>query len=264
MSNDSIGKTLGVAFGLCLICSVVVSTTAVKLRPEQTANKVMDKRKNILQAAGLLEEGKSVEELFRQIEPKLIDLSTGEYLDEDPQNFDARKAAKDSKENWTIPAERDFAGIKTRAQKAPVYLLKNEGKLEGVILPVSGKGLWSTLYGFLALSSDTNTVKGLSFYEHGETPGLGGEVENPKWKALWPGKKVYNENGEVVLHLTKGSVETGTPGSEFKVDGLSGATLTSRGVSQILKFWLGPDGFKPFLEKLRANQTDLAEVKIYE
>src|SRR5690606_17188592 len=114
---------------------------------------------------------------------------------------------------------------------AEVYLVNDaQGQLERIILPVHGYGLWSTLYGFMALESDLNTVVGLGFAEHGETPGLGGEVDNPSWKAKWPGKKVYKD-GEVELGLIKGTVDPSSANADWQVDGLSGATLTSNEVS---------------------------------
>ena len=133
-------------------------------------------------------------------------------------------------------------------------MVEHDGELDKIILPVRGAGLWSTLYGFLALENDLNTVAGLGFYEHGETPGLGGEVDNPKWKALWPGKEVYDD-GQVAIELIKGSVDASTRNAENKVDGLSGATLTSRGVSNLVQFWMGDNGYKLFLKNLRAGEA---------
>ena len=135
-----------------------------------------------------------------------------------------------------------------------VYLIEKDGKYDKVILPVRGYGLWSTLYGFLALENDFNTVAGLGFYDHGETPGLGGEVDNPKWKAIWPGKEIYSD-GDVAIELVKGNVDSSTPNAENKVDALSGATLTSRGVSNLLRFWMGELGYKSFLSNLRSGEA---------
>jgi len=265
-SNDSTGKTLLVASLLCIVCSIVVSTAAVALKGEQIKNKQLDKNKNILAAAGMLEQGKSVEEIFKQrLEVKLVNLETGEYLTADnattdwekaavknPVAYDQRKAAKTTGENKILDGAIDSASIKRQAKYATVYLAKNDaGEIETIILPVHGYGLWSTLYGFLALKTDTTTVVGLGFYEHGETPGLGGEVDNPKWKALWPGKKVFNDQGEVDIRLVKGAVDTSAPNAEHKVDALAGATLTSNGVTHLVQFWLGKYGFGPYLEKVK-------------
>lgn len=254
--NDGIGKTLLVAFAICIVCSVVVSTAAVVLKPAQEANKTLDRKRNILAAAGMLEPGRSVEEQFAQVQTRVIDLKTGEFTDErNPENYEPVKAAKDPSQSIDLSQEEDIAGIGRRENYALVYLVEGSGgDLDKVILPVRGYGLWSTLYGFIALESDLNTIAGLGFYEHGETPGLGGEVDNPRWKALWPGKQVYRD-GEVEIELIKGSVEPDNPRAEWRVDGLSGATLTSRGVTHLVQFWLGEQGYKPFLNNLKSGEA---------
>ncbi len=266
-NNDTIGKTLIVATLLCIVCSIVVSTAAVVLKPQQLANKSLDKKKNILAAAGLLKEGIDVDKAFEKIEVKLVNLETGEYLTEEnateawekaivanPSSYDQRKAAKTPGQNRILDSSIDIASIKRQAKYAAVYLAKgDDGKVETIILPVHGYGLWSTLYGFLALKTDLTTVVGLGFYEHAETPGLGGEVDNPKWKSLWPGKKVFDEQGNVSIRLIKGSVDASAPNAEHQVDGLAGATLTSRGVTNLLNFWLGENGFGPYITKLKAK-----------
>ncbi|GAB5414058.1 MAG: Na(+)-translocating NADH-quinone reductase subunit C [Congregibacter sp.] len=254
-SNDSIGKILRVAFALCIVCSVIVSTAAVVLKPAQVANKTLDRKRNILQAAGMLEEGKSVEEQFSVVEERFVDLSTGTFADSVPEGYDQRAAAKDPALSREVPDDADIAKVGRQAEIAQVYLVRgDDGSYEKIILPVHGYGLWSTLYGFLALEADANTVAGLGFYDHGETPGLGGEVDNPRWKAMWPGKKVYKD-GEVELELVKGSVAPGSDAADWQVDGLSGATLTSRGVSNLIAFWMGDRGFAPFLENLRKGDA---------
>ena len=135
----------------------------------------------------------------------------------------------------------------------PVYQVKEGDVVKQIILPVNGYGLWSTLYGFLAIESDGQTIVGLSFYEHAETPGLGGEVDNPKWKGLWSGKKIYEANGEVGIDVIKGSVIPGSANEAFEVDGLAGATLTSRGVGNMLKYWMGVEGYEKYLKKIQTN-----------
>jgi Na+-transporting NADH:ubiquinone oxidoreductase subunit C len=151
-----------------------------------------------------------------------------------------------------LTKEQDIASIKRRAKYATVYLVKDEqGKLQKVILPVYGYGLWSTLYGFLALQGDINTVVGLGFYEHAETPGLGGEVDNPAWKAQWVGKKIFDDQGNIAIRVTKSPVAESDPRAVYDIDALSGATLTSNGVNNLVHFWVGPDGFGPYLQKLR-------------
>ena len=253
MPKETIGKTFFVAAALCVVCSLLVSSAAVTLRPTQGVNKLLDKKRNILIAAGLIDESRPIDELFESIEARVVDLATGEYVDIDPDEYDQRNAARDPEQGVAIPAKRDPAGIKRRAKLAAVYLVYNKkGEVDKVILPVHGKGLWSTLYGFLALDiEDVNTIRSLVYYEHGETPGLGGEVDNPRWKALWNGKRAFDEEGKVAIEVVRGLVDANSPKATYQVDGLSGATITSRGVSNTLRYWLGEDGYGPFLDRLK-------------
>jgi len=183
----------------------------------------------------------------------VIELATGQYVENiDPETYDQRAAAKDPQMGVAVPPEEDIASLKRKARYAPVYLVQDKGKVQKIILPVSGLGLWSTLYGFVALDArDLNTIRGLVFYEHGETPGLGGEVDNPNWQALWDGKKAYGEDGKVKIEVIKGQVDPNRPEAQYQVDGLSGATLTSRGVDLMLKYWFSEHGFGPYLAKLK-------------
>ena len=257
MGNDTITKTLIVAGLLSIVCSVIVSGAAISLKQNQLANKDLDRKKNILMAAGLLEKDKSVEELFAKFEPKLVDLATGEYNEDITlPSFDQRKAAKSLEDGIVISKDLDLAGIKRRSKNALVYIARDEeGTLQQLILPVHGKGLWSTLYGFLALDADLTTINGFAFYEHKETPGLGGEVDNPLWKAQWVGKKAFDENRNTRIEVLKGKVNPNDQNIQYRVDGLSGATITSRGVRDLLRYWLGENGFKPFLNRLRASEV---------
>lgn len=257
MPNDTTKKTLAVALVLCLVCSVVVSTAAVALKPLQERNRATDRQRNILEVAGLLQSGRSVQQIFDdRIEARVVDLSTGEYAgDIDPAKFDQRRAAKDPARSVNIPPDEDIAGIGRRAEHATVYVVKGEeGEVRSIILPVHGYGLWSTLYGFLALSSDGDTVQGLKFYDHAETPGLGGEVDNPRWRAQWEGKQVYGDQGRVQIEVVRGNVDPSREGAEHKVDGLAGATLTSNGVTNLLHYWLGEQGFGPFLARMSESR----------
>lgn len=252
LPNDSFEKTLAVAFWLCLVCAVLVAFSAVALKPLQEGNKAADMRRNILEVVGLWQEDIDVDEVFKRFKVKVVDLRTGEIAQNlDPNTYDMRKAAKDPNLSELLPREKDVAQIKRRPKYATVYFLEGEnGALRAIVLPVWGYGLWSTMYGFLAMEPDCNTVIGINFYDQAETPGLGGEVVNPSWRALWKGKKVYDESGAPVLRLVKGSVSPGQAGADFMVDGLAGATLTSNGVSNLIRFWLGENGYKPFLDKL--------------
>lgn len=258
MSNDSTGKTLGVATFLCVACSILVSTAAVKLRPIQIENKKLDVKKNLLLAAGLIKSGNvskgDIEKAFNSIETKLINLDSGEEAtDLDVASFDLEKADKDPKMAMNIPAGDDIARIKTRSKVRPVYLVKQGGTISQIILPFHGKGLWSTMYGFLSLAPDTKTVKGIGFYQHGETPGLGGEIDNKKWQKSWEGKVVLGSDYKPTIDVIKGAVDTASSAAISQIDGLSGATLTSDGVENSVNYWVSNNGYGKFLARFRAG-----------
>jgi Na+-transporting NADH:ubiquinone oxidoreductase subunit C len=238
MSNESVSRTLLVAGLLSVVCSALVSSSAVLLRPEQARNKDLDRKKNILQAAGVYKAQRSIADQFSRFEIKVIDLSTGKFRDDiDAATFDQRKAAKSNDQGMAIAKD-------------------SNGKLAQLILPVHGKGLWSTLYGYLALDSDLTTINGFAFYEHGETPGLGGEVDNPRWKAQWIGKQAFAEDGTAWLEVLKGKTNPDSPDAIHQIDGLAGATITSRGIDSLLRYWLGEHGFKPLLDQLKSTEGE--------
>lgn len=252
--KDSVLGTIGVALALCLVCSVIVSFSAVYLKPIQQQNKTQDRKKNILAVVGMYDPSETIDSQFEQFETRVINLDSGAFADDiDPAEFDSRKASQDPADSIALSGAEDIAGIKRRSNHKEVYLVRNDDdSIRFMVLPVHGYGLWSTLYGFLALEGDARTVVGLSFYDHKETPGLGGEVDNLKWKGLWPGKLAYDQEGDVALRLIKGTVDPGAPNAEYKVDGLAGATLTSNGVSNLIQFWLSDAGYKPFLDNIRS------------
>ncbi|MDD2732304.1 MAG: Na(+)-translocating NADH-quinone reductase subunit C [Desulfuromonadaceae bacterium] len=253
MSRDSRRKVLTTAFLVCVVCSVLVSAAAVGLKQRQQQNQEEEKRRNILQIARLFDPDIAVDLQFKKVRSAVVNLASGRFdTTVDPEKFDSRRAASQPESRVIIPAEKDKAGIKARSRFMDVYLVEEAGALKQIILPVYGKGLWSTMYGFIALGPDFSTVTGFGFYEHGETPGLGGEIDNRNWLASWPGKKVYDRTGAVRLAVVKGTVDPQSPNSVHEVDGLSGATLTSRGVSNLLAYWLGENGYEPFLTQLRS------------
>ena len=256
--KESTGRTLLVALAVSLVSSVFVAGAAVWLKPVQIENRQLDKQRSILAIAGLGEAAMSareVKDLYnRRIKARVLDLDSGEYSDAyDPTLFDPLKAARDPKLSDALSSADDIALIKRRERFTTVYMVEQDGQLEALILPVRGYGLWSTLHGFVALKSDLNTVVGLGFYQHAETPGLGGEVDNPKWKALWPGKMLFDDAGKPIIQIVKGGVDPASPQAGHQVDALAGATLTSNGVDHLLQFWLGEQGFGPYLDKLRTQ-----------
>ena len=252
MSNqqETFGKTMVVVLAVCLVCSIIVSGAAVGLRPMQIANKAIDKQNKILDVAGLTT-NKTIPEIFASnIETKLVDLATGKFVSTpDAVKYDQRKAAKDPAMSVKLTADQNVAKIGRRANLATVYLVSDDsGVLQRIIIPVHGAGLWSTMYAFVAVKPDGNTVEAITYYEQGETPGLGGEVQNPRWTGLFVGKELFDANGNPAIKIVKGQAAAD---SKHEIDGLSGATLTSVGVEHTFTFWLGEQGFGPFLSNVR-------------
>jgi Na+-transporting NADH:ubiquinone oxidoreductase subunit C len=254
--KESTSRTIVVALVLCIVCSLVVSSAAVLLKDRQNVNKKIDRYTNILAAAGMLRADADIEEQFNKlVTSRVVDLNSGLFTDEvNAEGFDQLRSSKDSSMSTNLTSDEDIAKISRRENFALVYLVETDGTLSKIILPIRGYGLWSTLHGFLALENDAETIAGLGFYQHTETPGLGGEVDNPKWKALWPGKKVYKD-GRVEIQLIKGSVDPASASAEYQIDGLAGATLTSKGVTNLVQYWLGEQGFQKFLSNLRLGEA---------
>jgi len=263
--KETVSRTLKVALALCVVCSVIVSAAAVSLKPTQITNRNLDIKTNILAAAGMLQSGASkdqIEEEFARFEVKLLDLETLEYVEPSEVNvseamrYDQYRAAADPQLGRELDGDEDPASIKRKAKVARVFVLEDGEDLTRVVLPIHGYGLWSTLYGFISLEGDANTIEGLTFYAHADTPRIGGEVVNNRWKQQWVGKIVYDENDrdEPKIRLVKGGVSSGADEKEHKVDALSGATLTSRGVEDLVNYWMGERGFAPYLKKLREGE----------
>lgn len=257
--KNSTQYTLFFAALVCLICGVAVASAAVGLRERQEQNKVIDKKSKVLAAAGLLPEGPvtaaDVSRIYEEnVVPVIVELKTGEKAEGvDVETYDLQKAMKDPQTSRKAP--QNAAQVARLPKYGRVFEIQKDGRTVSLVLPVEGKGLWSTLYGFLALSADTETVHGLIFYQHGETPGLGGEVDNPRWRQLWVGRKPFNDQGEPALEVLKGAagpVDT----APHHVDGLSGATITSRGVTHLVRFWLGENGYGPTLKRYQALKGD--------
>jgi Na+-transporting NADH:ubiquinone oxidoreductase subunit C len=259
MAEQNPAKPFYSVLVLAFVCSALVAGAAVGLRPMQEANRILDRQKNILYAAGLFEKGKTIEQMFSPIETRIVNLATGEFVPEDklnPENYNQLKAALSDDLGRRLSPEEDIAKLRYQEKYSLVYLVRKDGKTEEIILPVRGKGLWSTMYAYVALDGDLNTIRGVSFYEHGETPGLGGEIENQSWQKGWQGKEIYNDKGEMALQFAKGQAATEGPAKLHQIDGLSGATLTTKGVDNLMEFWFGNHGFKPFLTQLRKDNAN--------
>lgn len=258
MARDSTGYTVGFAALVCVICGIGVAGAAVALKPRQEENKILDQQKQVLYVAGLLKPDQQaspaeVKALFeKNIRPEVIDLKTGTPAKGvEAKGFDQQRAAKDPATSTAAP--ENPAKVFRLPNNALVYHVLKDGKTDMLILPIQGYGLWSVMYGYLALDDDATTVEGITFYQHGETPGLGGEVDNPKWKAGWEGRKIFDDKGKVALTVIKG--QAGPPqAAPHRIDGLSGATITSNGVTNTIQFWFGPNGFGPYLKQFSQSQ----------
>jgi Na+-transporting NADH:ubiquinone oxidoreductase subunit C len=213
--RDSISNTLFVAVGLSLICSVLVASAAIVLKPIQLKNAEEYRQRIILEVAGLMVPGGNIAELFATVQPDTIEIASGESVE--------------------------------------IYLAKENGELQQIILPISGPGLWSTMRGYLSLAPDGNTIKGIRFYEHAETPGLGDQIDKPDWRAIWVGKKLYGPDNTPQIKVVRGFVQRdgSNPNANYQIDGLSGATLTGNGITDLVRHWAGPEGFGPYLENYR-------------
>jgi Na+-transporting NADH:ubiquinone oxidoreductase subunit C len=261
-ARDSTRYTVLFAAAVSVVCALLVSVAAVGLRDRQQANAQLYQRKNVLLAAGLIEPDQAVsasevQSIFeRRIKVRGVDLRTGQLVPEDrfdAATYDQRRARNDPAQSRAAPA--NDARVARVPNVGTVYqVTAADGSVEQLVLPIEGMGMWGRLYGFLALDRDGNSVRGLTFYEQKETPGLGAEIANPKWQALWVGRRAYDASGSPQLAVIKG--RAGPPQKDpHRVDGLSGATITSNGVSHVVRFWLSADGYAPFLKTLRSGAS---------
>ena len=243
-------KKLIIPLVACIVCAIIVSVTAVTVRPEQNLNVENEKKIKILAAAGIQTD--RVDEEFSKIKTVFVDFETDKLVIIDPA-YDHIKAASNPDLSTVIPKADDIAVLKRRENIGTIYVWVDEqNAIEKLVLPIRGYGLWGTLYGYLSLDSDLNTVRGIEYYDHKETPGLGGEVDNPNWKSDWYGKRIYNDDGSVALYVTKGASST-----DYEIDGISGATLTTNGVSNMIKYWLGENGYGPIIKNLNEEMQKI-------
>jgi Na+-transporting NADH:ubiquinone oxidoreductase subunit C len=263
MPGESMRKTIGVAFSVSLVCSVLVTTTVVSMQAMQEENRRNNRIDRILRDLAILRPGESLEAGEKRIRPFLVDLEKGEPLPEDrhtgvlnTDTYDIRTMAHSPEYGRDIRSERDLAGLGRIPRYMVVYRVRENGAADRHVFTIYGKGAWSTLYGVIALGRDLKTIEGITFYEHGETPGLGGEVDSPRWKARWRGKRAFDEKGDLRIRVIRGEVDPSSEDARYRIDGISGATATTRAVDQLVRFWLGDEGYGPFIKKLRTEEAD--------
>jgi Na+-transporting NADH:ubiquinone oxidoreductase subunit C len=256
MNNDSPQKALLVVFLVALVCSILVSVASITLKPIQLRNQLVERSKNVIALTGLIADdaalsGDEILAAVEQLDIRVVDIASGEFAaDIDAAGFDPRAAANDPELSVAIAAEDDTASLGRRSRFAIVYLVWNGDSLSRVVLPIVGQGMWSTIYGYIALEADLNTIAAVSFYEQTETAGLGDQIERPDWQALWRGRKLFDSQGKLRFRIGPGAINPNLPAAEYQVDGLSGATVTGDAVTRMVAYWFGPHGYKALLDRL--------------
>ncbi len=259
MNNDSPLKAILVVTITALVCSVLVTVTVVLLKPIKQAYQHLERNQAIVQVSGLAEDTKKLTDkeivnLYQQLEPRIVDLRTGQYDKQyNPDTFDTFAAANDSQFNVTIPNQYDIAQLGSRSQLITVYLVEEGGQLQRMLLPISGQGMWAKIYGYIALQADLNTIADITFYEQTETAGIGDQILDPGWQASWQGKQIYAAGK--LMFASDGS----EPGKnelidKHQIDAISGATVTVDAVKNTVRYWFGEHGYARFLELQRTSE----------
>jgi Na+-transporting NADH:ubiquinone oxidoreductase subunit C len=238
LPNTSGLKAVVVVLLVSMTCAIIVSVTAVTLRPIQQANLEAERKARLtmlLRAIpGIGDQDRGAEPF--SIKTVVVDLATGSIVESrEPLAYD----------------QRATAGTGRRAQYAPIHVVRRNAELALVILPVHGPGYQSTLYGYLALKPDLKTIAALTFYEQAETPGLGDRITEPAWLSKWPGTEIADEEGNLRVAVVQGDANR-----PYEVEGISGATRTGNGVTSLLRFWLGDSGFGPFLNRFATGEIE--------
>jgi Na+-transporting NADH:ubiquinone oxidoreductase subunit C len=262
MKKDSPQYAILVVMITAVVCSSLVSAAVVMLRPIQLNNQMLDRSRNIMQLTGLLPLEQTVKddqmlELYKSLDQRLIDIDAAGYnVEIDPNSFNIRRAVNDPELSVAIPTAQDLAKLGRRSRFAPVYLVWDEDTLDRLILPVRGNGMWSMLYGYIALEPDLNTISGMTFYEQNETPGLGDAITHPHWLEQWSGRQVYDFDGNPRFKVGEGIVPPGSATAGYEVDAITGATVTGKAVTSLMHYWFGPHGYQKFLTALREQPPE--------
>ena len=259
MTKDSPLRALLTVLVTAVVCSFFVSASVVVLRPIQLNNKLLERSGNVLALTGLLAADTAIEEirlleLFKGLDARVVNIDEAALDSEfDPYTFDGRKAAADPELSVAVPPAEDIAGLGRRSRFKTIYLVWKDGAVDRVVLPIRGAGMWSMIYGYISLQSDFNTIAGVKIYEQNETPGLGDQIATSHWQAKWVGKKLYDEQGEMLFRVAEGPVKEGASGAEYQIDALTGATITANAVTDLMRYWFGPNGYRPVLERMREH-----------
>ncbi len=253
LPNDSRTKTFVVAFMVASVSAVAVAVTAISLKPLQDENIARAREQRM---ADMLASVPGLADILADaegdlLETRIVDLASGTFADEiDPASFDVAAAAVDPARSTALSEADDIAGIGRRPDHAPVHILRQAGKVKLLIVPGYAAGYKSTIRAYVALEGDLNTIAAVSVYDQEETPGLGTRITEAAWLDLWAGRQVADETGAIRIEVVRGPTT-----NTFEVDGITGATRSTTGVSNIVRFWLGPFGFGPFIANLREGEV---------
>lgn len=241
MNVDTPLRTLAVAAAVALGCSILVASAVHLLRPLAPVEAFPARALAVLEAAGRLpsdaRDEARLSAAYRALDARIVDLDTGEFVDEgDPYGFDP----------WAADAMTRTPDL----SRAPVYMARDGGRLERIVFPVHGPGMWSTIYGYVALEPDLDTVASLVIVRHGETPGIGDRIEEKSWQARWKGKHIYGDGAEPRIAVVPNAR------GEHEVDLISGASVTVEAVGDFVREAFGPDGYGPFIQRFGAIERD--------
>ncbi|MDF1855944.1 FMN-binding protein [Pseudooceanicola sp.] len=248
--NDNRGKTIFVAVLVAATCSAFVTGATVLLRPIQAANRAAETQ---LRLEALISAIPGMQELLAadasaKLSTVVVDLDTGMAAREvTPATLDA--ALQEADNYRPLDAAADIAGIGTRPRYVQIYILRRDDQVQTAIFPVIGSGYNGPIEAMIALTGDMNTIAGLAVTQQSETPGLGARIEEPTWQAGFQGTVIRDPSGAMKFAVARGPAV-----SSYEVDGITGASRTGRGVTQMVRFWLGPDGYGPVIEAIRRQE----------
>ena len=241
------GKVYSVVFVLIITVfwGFVLSFAATSLREPQQANEQRNIRENILKAVGLMERE-------QKLEPEEINQLYDDSVESFLVDHEGKVIPGSSADG--VDLEEELENPDPAAWRLPVFVVTEGGKASVYAIPVYGQGLWSTLYGYLALEDDLDTVKGITFYDHGETAGLGAEIEQAWFQDNFVGKRIFDGSALRSIQVVKGKVAdvfSNAADHTYAVDGISGASITGRGVTNLLQEKLAI--YAPYITRVRAE-----------
>ncbi|MFO7843720.1 MAG: NADH:ubiquinone reductase (Na(+)-transporting) subunit C [Bacteroidales bacterium] len=219
---------------MVVVVAAILSIAAMTLQPLQKKNVEINKKVNILTSINIESTANDAEDIFDKyiVESYVVDHRGNKKEEVDAFEVDMKKEMDKPLEKRNLPV---FISIKDNEEKQYIF-------------PVYGKGLWGPVWGYISLEDNLSTVYGANFSHQGETPGLGAEISNKEFQDQFIGKEIFNENGEFVsVSVKKGG--TANPQSKYEVDGISGGTITSEGVDEMLNDCL--KSYIPYFENVK-------------